>query len=217
MTSMAPPAVPLSSAHSTPTPQTPTSDERLGAHLRGLRKARGLTLTQLAEAAELSHPFLSQLERGLARPSMASLERLARALGTSRVELIAGSEPPRADADAQPSFVAAGEGVTGPYAEGTARLLAEGPRRFEPLEFSGSNAQPGDHYVHDEDEFLTVLEGSIVISFGAFGERTLHIGDSVYCRSGTPHRWHSPDGSPYRLLIVKEVVHGDGADDPTDV
>lgn len=203
MTSMAPPA---------PLPPAESTDERLGAHLRGLRKARGLTLTQLAEAADLSHPFLSQLERGLARPSMASLERLARALGTSRVELIAGSEPPRAEQDCRPSFVAAGEGVIGPYAEGTARLLAEGPRRFEPLEFTGSNSAPGDHYVHDEDEFLTVLEGAIVISFGPFGERTLTKGDSVYCRSGTPHRWHSPDGSTYRLLIVKEVVHGDGAE-----
>ncbi|MFJ4037116.1 helix-turn-helix domain-containing protein [Microbacterium sp. NPDC090007] len=208
MTFMAPPA---------PLPPTRSSDERLGAHLRSLRKARGLTLTQLAEAADLSHPFLSQLERGLARPSMASLERLARALGTSRVELIAGSEPPRAGQDSRPSFVAAGEGVVGPYAEGTARLLAEGPRRFEPLEFTGSNDAPGDHYVHAEDEFVTVLEGSVVISFGPFGERTLTVGDSVYCRSGTPHRWHSPDGSTYRLLIVKEVVHGDGADDPADV
>ncbi len=202
-----------------PVMDTPSSDERLGAHLRGLRKARGLTLTQLAEAATLSHPFLSQLERGLARPSMASLERLARALGTSRVELLAGSEPPRADHDCEPSFVAADEGVIGPYAEGTARLLAEGPRRFEPLEFTGSNSAPGDHYVHEEDEFLTVLEGSIVISFGGvggFGERTLRVGDSVYCRSGTPHRWHSPDGSTYRLLIVKELVHGGGADDAVE-
>lgn len=196
-----------------PAEHTPTGDERLGAHLRGLRKARGLTLTQLAEAATLSHPFLSQLERGLARPSMASLERLARALGTSRVELIAASEQPRTDQDARPSFVGADEGFVGPYAEGTARLLAEGPRRFEPLEFSGANAAPGDHYVHEEDEFLTVLEGSVVISFGSYGERTLHVGDSVYCRSGTPHRWHSPGGVPYRLLIVKERVHGGGADD----
>lgn len=189
-----------------------TGDERLGAHLRGLRKARGLTLTQLAEAAALSHPFLSQLERGLARPSMASLERLARALGTSRVELIAASEPPRPDESAHPTFVQADEGLVGPYAEGSARMLAEGPRRFEPMEFTGANTEPGDHYVHEEDEFLTVLEGSIVISLGPFGETTLAVGDSVYCRSGTPHRWHSPDGAPYRLLIVKELVHG--APDP---
>ena len=39
-----------------------------------------MTLKQLGEAAGLSHPFLSQLERGLAQPSMASIERIARAL-----------------------------------------------------------------------------------------------------------------------------------------
>lgn len=189
-----------------------TGDERLGARLRGLRKARGLTLTQLAEAAALSHPFLSQLERGLARPSMASLERLARALGTSRVELIAASEPPRPDEGAHPTIVRAGEGLVGPFAEGSARMLADGPRRFEPMEFTGANAEPGDHYVHEEDEFLTVLEGEIVISFATYGERLLRVGDSVYCRSGTPHRWHSPGGAPYRLLIVKELVHGAPAD-----
>ena len=205
MTTMAP---------ATSVDDTPTGDERLGARVRGQRKARGLTLTQLAEAAALSHPFLSQLERGLARPSMASLERLARALGTSRVELIAASEPPRSDSDARPSVVRATEGLVGPYAEGSARLLAEGPRRFEPLEFTGSNAVPGDHYIPEEDEFLTVLEGTIVVSFGPFGERRLTVGDSVYCRSGTPHRWHSPDGSPYRLLIVKELVHGSVDDMP---
>jgi len=207
MTTMAP---------ATPVGDASTADERLGARVRGLRKARGLTLMQLAEAATLSHPFLSQLERGLARPSMASLERLARALGTSRVELIAASEPPRSDQDARPSVVTADEGFIGPYAEGEARLLADGPRRFEPLEFTGSNGEPGDHYVHDEDEFLTVLEGSIVISFGEYGERSLNVGDSVYCRSGTPHRWHSPGGARYRLLIVKELVHGSGADDASE-
>ncbi|MGC0368728.1 cupin domain-containing protein [Microbacterium sp. SLBN-111] len=143
---------------------------------------------------------------------MASLERLARALGTSRVELIAASEPPRPDESAHPTFVRANEGLVGPYAEGSARMLAEGPRRFEPMEFTGANPEPGDHYVHEEDEFLTVLEGSIVISLGPFGETTLAVGDSVYCRSGTPHRWHSPGGAPYRLLIVKELVHG--APDP---
>ena len=55
--------------------------ERIGSRIRRLRHARGLTLVQVAESAELSHPFLSQLERGLARPSIGSLEKIARALG----------------------------------------------------------------------------------------------------------------------------------------
>jgi transcriptional regulator with XRE-family HTH domain len=39
-----------------------------------------MTLKELGQEAGLSHPFLSQLERGLARPSMGSVERIAQAL-----------------------------------------------------------------------------------------------------------------------------------------
>ena len=53
----------------------------LGARVRSLRRERGWTLKQLGREAGLSHPFLSQLERGLARPSVGSVERISRALG----------------------------------------------------------------------------------------------------------------------------------------
>ena len=53
----------------------------LGARVRSLRRERGWTLKQLGREAGLSHPFLSQLERGLARPSVGSVERIARAFG----------------------------------------------------------------------------------------------------------------------------------------
>jgi transcriptional regulator with XRE-family HTH domain len=52
----------------------------LGARVRELRQDRGLTLKALGRRAGLSHPFLSQLERGLARPSVGSVERIAQAL-----------------------------------------------------------------------------------------------------------------------------------------
>ncbi len=181
-----------------------TLEQRLGRRLRALRQARGLTLKQLAATASLSHPFLSQLERGLARPSMTSLERLARALGTSRVELFASAERDD-DGGSAPTIVRADEGVVGPYAEGTARLLTDGPRRFEPMEFRGSNTTAPDGFAHDEDEFLTVVEGSVVVGLDGYGEWILGPGDSVYCRSGTRHRWRSADGDPYRLIIIKEL------------
>ena len=41
--------------------------QRLGAKIRALRKEHGLTLKVLAQLSGLSHPFLSQVERGLAR------------------------------------------------------------------------------------------------------------------------------------------------------
>jgi transcriptional regulator with XRE-family HTH domain len=70
---------------------------RLGARIRALRHERALTLKELGRAAGLSHPFLSQLERGLARPSVASAERIAAALGVPVASLWHGasSEPVR--------------------------------------------------------------------------------------------------------------------------
>ena len=60
----------------------PHAYETLRLAIRERRLARGLTLTTLASQAELSQPFLSQIENGRARPSMMSLYRIAYALGT---------------------------------------------------------------------------------------------------------------------------------------
>ncbi len=46
------------------------SDADLGRAIRALRRERGMTLVQVAAAAGLSQPFLSQLELGRSRPSM---------------------------------------------------------------------------------------------------------------------------------------------------
>src|SRR3954471_9231717 len=59
----------------------------LGARVRTLRRERGLTLKGLGRLAGLSHPFLSQVERGLARPSVGSVERIAAALDVSVAQL----------------------------------------------------------------------------------------------------------------------------------
>lgn len=90
-------ATPVSPGTASPATSTPDGvidrqAEGIGARIRERRLARGLTLVQLAGIAELSHPFLSRIERGRARPSMVSLERIARAIGSSRIERIADAE-----------------------------------------------------------------------------------------------------------------------------
>ena len=52
----------------------------VGADLRALRKARGLTLSELALKVGRSVGWLSQVERDLAEPAIADLRRLADAL-----------------------------------------------------------------------------------------------------------------------------------------
>ncbi len=174
----------------------------IGERIRALRRARGLTLVRLAELSGLSHPFLSQLERGHARPSMVSLERIARALGSSQLELIAAAES--RDEQTPVALVRAGEGTSGHYAEGEARLLVQGNRRFHPMTFAGDNPQAGDFFVHDEDEFVHVITGSVEIDLGERGTFALVEGDSLYYVGGTPHRWRALEPGGYRLFVVKE-------------
>jgi transcriptional regulator with XRE-family HTH domain len=55
----------------------------LGEYLHEQRVANRLTLRQLAEAAGISNPYLSQIERGLRRPSADVLQSIAKALRIS--------------------------------------------------------------------------------------------------------------------------------------
>src|SRR3954454_9585155 len=57
--------------------------ESLGAYLREQRVAAELSLRQLADQAGVSNPYLSQIERGLRRPSAEVLQALAKALRIS--------------------------------------------------------------------------------------------------------------------------------------
>jgi transcriptional regulator with XRE-family HTH domain len=60
----------------------------LGERIRVQRDAKGLSLRALAAATGLSPSFLSQVERGRASASVATLERVAEALGTSPADLV---------------------------------------------------------------------------------------------------------------------------------
>jgi len=187
--------------------------ERLGGGIRALRRARGLTLVALAELSGLSHPFLSQVERGLAHPSMVSLDKIARALGSSQLELMAvGPDLLRGAPDDRPAFVAGQDGEQGPYGLGRARLLVRGTSSFHPMEFTGSNMQLGDYHLHGEDEFVYCLSGEVTVDLGGDGLYHLEVGDSLYFPGGTRHRWYSETGDEYRLLLVKQ--HVDAADAP---
>ncbi|MBB2975674.1 transcriptional regulator with XRE-family HTH domain [Microbacterium endophyticum] len=178
----------------------------LGARIRALRKRRGLTLTQAASDADLSHSFLSQVERGHERLSMASLFRIARALGTTQQALLTdepegvpsgGFHVYRATSD---SPVDAGSG------SGAVTVLAQQRARFLPMIFSGSFEDDGLWWQHDEEEFVYVLEGEIVIVLED-EEVTLARGDAAYYGGGSRHKWRTAPGETCQVLVVKEQQH----------
>ena len=61
--------------------------ETLGDYLREQRVSARMSLRQLAEQAGVSNPYLSQIERGLRRPSAEVLQQIAKALRISAEQL----------------------------------------------------------------------------------------------------------------------------------
>jgi transcriptional regulator with XRE-family HTH domain len=61
--------------------------ESLGDYLKEQRVAARLSLRQLADQAGVSNPYLSQIERGLRRPSAEVLQQIAKALRISAEQL----------------------------------------------------------------------------------------------------------------------------------
>lgn len=184
--------------------------QRLGARLRALRRSRALTLVQLGAATGLSHPFLSQVERGRANLSLESLRKVAVALETSPVELMAAADADPERRGRAVEVVRAGEGTRTPhgFATGDALALAHPGRPFMPIVVEGAatpaglEAWPTAAFVHDEQEFVYVLDGGVVLE--ADGQpHALAAGDAIFLAGGVAHRVRSA-GPSYRLLVVKQ-------------
>jgi transcriptional regulator with XRE-family HTH domain len=158
----------------------------VGERLRDIRRLRRATLRTIAERAGVSESFLSQVERGRASASIASLRRIAGALGVSVADLFEPSGPPRPRVLRRDERPALAFGVLG-------RKLLLTPRPLQHLEvFVGELDPEGstgpEPYAHgDSEELFVVLAGSVQLELG--GEvHELETGDSIDYRSSTPHR-----------------------------
>jgi transcriptional regulator with XRE-family HTH domain len=163
----------------------------LGARVRELRHERGLTLKALGRSAGLSHPFLSQLERGLARPSVGSVERIATALN---VPIGALWSPPRLEAA---EIVRAGEkspdGVRDLWSDPAGMRVREwnGGGRSWPQEFESS---PGEVVVY-------VVRGSIEVDLDG-STHVLDAGDAIKFDGAMRHRVRRRGPVTTRALYV---------------
>jgi transcriptional regulator with XRE-family HTH domain len=178
---------------------------RLGNAIRARRHLLGMTLIEVAASAGLSHPFLSQLERGLARPSMRSLTAIASTLGTTAQALMAAAELPAVPASEPVSVV---RHVTHEVARvdspgGSVRPLVRGERAMLPTEYNGAPREFDEYYRHDGEEFVYVVRGLIEVEVE--GElHTAAAGDSVYYAGGLRHRWRSLSDEEVRLVVVQQ-------------
>jgi len=172
----------------------------LGTRLRALREQRGLSLRSVAEEAGVSESFLSQVERGIASPSIASLQRVAAALGTPLAPLFEG---PRTSG----RVVRASERrrMMHPKRQWEDSLVT--PPGSSKLQVILSVVEPGggsgdEPYAHDSDEeCVLVLSGRLHIwvgdEFYDLGE-----GDSLLFESRIPHRNRNPGPTKAEVLWV---------------
>jgi transcriptional regulator with XRE-family HTH domain len=163
-----------------------TNDVDVGERLRELRGVRRLTLRDVAERAGLSESFLSQVERGRASASIASLRRIADALGIGISDLFQPAEPVRPKVLRRDDRPALAFGVLGRKLMLTPKPLHELEVFVGELEAGGSTGE--EQYAHgDSEELFVVLRGSVRLELGD-ELHELDQGDSIDYRSSTPHR-----------------------------
>lgn len=165
-------------------------DGRIGQDMKGLRKARAMTLEALARASGLSQGYLSQIERGLASPSVKALYSISRALGVT----VSWFFPPAGDDDeALRDFVVrSGTRRKLHYADGVADELLS-PNLDRQLELLHCTFPPGTRsgetpYTHAGEEAGIVLSGRLDLWIDD-RHAVLQAGDSFAFASDIPHRY----------------------------
>ncbi len=188
---------------------------QLGEDLRGLRRAQGLTLEDLAEASGKSVSFISKIERGHARPSVTTLQELAGALGVPVGWFFETDGP--VPADERPFIVRAnrrrklsysGLGSTD-YMGFEDHLLSAG--LDGQLAMGMSTYQPGGNsgdelYTHAGEEAGLVIKGQIDLHLEEKLFR-LQVGDSFSFAASIPHRYSNPGESEAQIVWANTPVN----------
>ena len=178
----------------------------IGSQVRALRNRRDLTLQDLADLSGLSKPNLSQIENNLVTPPIATLLKIAAALGVSIGYFFQG-----AGSDSSMVVVRKADRYG----------VAKGPHishigyQYEPLAYPKIDKTMEPFIVHmDErtaeaivynnhrgEEFLYVLEGRLEFRRGD-NVVILEEGDSLYFDSVVPHGYRGIGGPAKTLVII---------------
>lgn len=197
--------------------------EDIGQQIRKERLRNRFTLEQLSQRTGLSKSFLSQIERGLAQPSVASLKKIALELGISVVRLF--MEEGNGE-DLWKRFLSFGEKVETKkqYSQDTKVVRAD---RRKGVTFPGSqviyevltpdlnrqlevmymriseNQSSGDEPMIDPpgEKFGLVLRGTIEVYVGK-NRYELGIGDTISHPADVPHSWRGLKGDPIEVIWV---------------
>jgi len=175
--------------------------ETVARNVRAARAAAGLSLDALAGRAEVSKGALVALEGARGNPNLATLVRLADALGRSVSSLME-------DVSEESAVIVDADEVaplwTGPSG-GTARLLLTNPRPA-PVEVWRWRLHPGERYdSHPHptgvSETLTVVRGQMLLVL-ADTAHPLRAGATIAFAADVPHAYEGAGRGPCELIMT---------------
>jgi len=154
----------------------------LGEKIRGLRQALGLTQEELAERADLTKGFISQVENNVTSLSVESLLLILKALDV---------KPSVFFSDTQPQIVYRSRDFLEMYRDGvkSCKLMVSGStnKEMEPIMVTlAAGEKTPDEIAHNGEEFGYVLKGSLQLRLG---EKTYRVraGQCFYYEAKNTH------------------------------
>jgi transcriptional regulator with XRE-family HTH domain len=178
------------------------SPERLGERVRELRRARGLTLEELAAGSGVSRAMISKVERGEKNPTLVVAAKLAEGLGVS-LSRLAGVEERRRAAVVRRDEQAVMRDPGSGFERRVLSPLFAGPLEFV-LNTLPENESTGDFPPHPPgtEEYVAVARGRLLAVLDG-EEYRLGTGDSLYFEADVTHRFQNvgPAACEYYLII----------------
>ncbi len=176
-------------------PEDDDIEARVRRRLRELRTQRGMTLEDVARAADIDVSTLSRLESGKRRFALDHLPRLAAALSISTDELMRApeAEDPRVRGASHSR-----DGIT--YWPLTRGGPAGGLHTFKIRVSTRRRTPPVELPVHDGQEWLYVLSGNLRLLLGD-RDFTIKPGEAVEFSTWTPHWFGTVDGPVEAIAI----------------
>jgi DNA-binding transcriptional MerR regulator/mannose-6-phosphate isomerase-like protein (cupin superfamily) len=172
------------------------AEQRVAQRLRALRHQLGLTVRQAAERTGLSASYVSSVENGYTRPTVASLLKLSQAYGANILSFYGPSPEPRR------RLVRSGDAeviAMGDPGVGVALLTPhEGAIELHLFELA-PGASSGGSYRHEGDEFWYVLAGTLGVWLDDQFFR-LEAGDCLSFASTDEHRFANLDSGVTMFL-----------------